>query len=78
MITLTYPQKNSTVEKTIDRLNSLVVKYKLEENKEAKDTMLIHNSKSYKGASSIENYLNKLSEELEEWRVIECDRYYFE
>lgn len=72
MITIHYQQKDQDLERIEERLKSLSLAYKVEQDPAVKEPTLKDGLETAKGETAIQTYLDQLKGELGQWYYCAC------
>lgn len=72
MIQINYPYRNTQIEAWEEQLKSWVIAFKMVENQQLKEAVLIDGQREIKGESDIQTYLKQLKADLDDWRTPRC------
>lgn len=72
MIYLRFPENNVLVENWRERLDQLIVSYKLECRPDLEAPVIFENERSFTGVAAIERFLKELEEDVKDWRTPRC------
>lgn len=72
MITIHYPQQDESLARIEEKLKSLSLAYKKQEDAEVKAPTLKDGTETVNGEAAIQTYLEKLEGELGQWYYCAC------
>jgi hypothetical protein len=72
MIIISYPQKDAVLERVLEKLKELSLAHKTRASPDIKVIQLEDGISKVQGASAIQQYLEELAGELDQWYYCSC------